>query len=266
MGGPQANELVHEAASRKLVNFEGLKADGFILRTLRLEGRRVLVAGGNEEAATMYAVYDLLERYGAAFLLTGEILPEKKADLELRDFEVRSDPAFRLRGLLLSFNYPHDAFMSMEDGQKFLDQMAKMKMNYLHLFWNPYEPWIKYEYRGEPIWMGDLSRKDTGYLMWAHGFGSSSASDMKVGQEQFKKAGDLSPGMQRRSTSMLRTTNRASTPRRSTCTERSLMRQAGRSRYGSHRCSVHHAESGSIYDANADLALLHWMGHFHLPG
>jgi len=189
VGGPQANELVREAASKKLVNFEGLKADGFILRTLRLEGHRVLVAGGNDEAATMYAVYDLLERYGAAFLLTGEILPEKKADLELRDFDVRSDPAFRRRGLLLSFNYPHDAFMSMEDWRKFLDQMAKMKMNYLHLFLNPYEPWIKYEYHGEPIRMGDVSRKDSGYLLWAHGFGSSSASDLKVGQEQFKKAG-----------------------------------------------------------------------------
>jgi len=113
VGGPQANELVREAASRKLVNFEGLKADGFILRTLRLEGRRVLVAGGNEEAATMYAAYDLLERYGAVFLLTGEILPEKKPELELRDFDVRSDPAFRRRGLFFGFFYPNQSIMSM---------------------------------------------------------------------------------------------------------------------------------------------------------
>jgi hypothetical protein len=106
VGGPQANELVREAVSRKLLNFEGLKAGGFILRTLRLEGPRVLVVGGNEEAATMCAAYDLLVRHGAVFLLTGEILPEKKADLKLRGFDVRSDPAFRRRGLLITFNYP----------------------------------------------------------------------------------------------------------------------------------------------------------------
>lgn len=174
VGGPQANELVREAALKSVLNFEGLKADGFILRTLRLEGRQALVAGGNEEAATMYAAYDLLERYGAEFLLTGEILPERKTDLELPELNVRGEPAFRRRGLLLSFNYPNESIMSVADWQKFLDQMARMKMNYLHLFLNPYEPWVKYEYRGEPIRLGDVSRKDTGYLLWAHGYGSST--------------------------------------------------------------------------------------------
>ncbi len=189
VGGPQANELVREAASRKLVNFEGLKADGFILRTLRLEGRRVLVAGGNEEAATMYAAYDLLERYGAVFLLTGEILPEKKPELELRDFDVRSDPAFRRRGLFFGFFYPNQSIMSMEDWRKFLGAMAKMKMNFLHLYWNAFMPWLKYEYRGETMRMDDVARKDTGYLLCAHGYGSSNANELKVGQENFKRAG-----------------------------------------------------------------------------
>src|SRR5438128_4770099 len=32
VGGPQANPLVQEAASKKLVNFEGLKAGGVVLR------------------------------------------------------------------------------------------------------------------------------------------------------------------------------------------------------------------------------------------
>ncbi|MGO8731378.1 MAG: alpha-glucuronidase family glycosyl hydrolase [Terriglobia bacterium] len=189
VGGPQANELVREAVSRRLVNFEGLKPEGFILRTTRLEGRRVLVVGGNEEAASMYAAYDLLERYGAVFLLTGDILPEKKADLEFRDFDVRSDPAFRRRGFLVSFIYPNRSIMSMQDEREFLDQMAKMKMNYLQIFWFPYEPWLKYEYRGEAKWMGDVARKETGYVLWARDFGSFMTSEMKVGREHFKKVG-----------------------------------------------------------------------------
>lgn len=189
LGGPQANELVQEAASRKLVNFEGLKVDGFILRTTKLGGHRVLVAGGNDEAATLYSVYDLLERYGAVFLLTGDILPEKKTNLELREFDVRSDPAFRRRGFVVSFIYPNRSIMSLDDERKFIDQMAKMKMNYLQIFWFPYEPWLKYDYRGETKWMGDVAKKETGYVLWARDFGSFKTDEMKVGEEHFKKAG-----------------------------------------------------------------------------
>ena len=92
----------------------------------------------------MYAAYDLIERYGATFLISGDILPEKSADLELRALDVRSELAFSRRGLFVSFIYPNRSIMSMEDEKKFLDQMAKMKMNYLVIFQFPYEPWLKY--------------------------------------------------------------------------------------------------------------------------
>lgn len=189
MGSPQANELVQEAASKRLVSFNGLKADGFILKTIRLDGRRALVVGGNSDAATMYAAYDLLERYGAVFLLTGDILPEKKLTWKLRDLDVRSNPAFRRRGLFVSFIYPNRSIMSLADEREFLDQMAKMKMNYLQIFWFPYEPWLKYSYHGEVKWMGDVAKKETGYVLWARDFGSYKTTDMQVGQQHFKKAG-----------------------------------------------------------------------------
>ncbi len=114
VGGPQSNELVQQAAAKKLVNFEGLKEGGFLIKTIRLDGHRALVAGGNGEAATMYAAYDLLGRYGAVFLLTGDILPKQKPDWELRNFNVRSNPAFQRRGLFVSFIYPNRSIMSLE--------------------------------------------------------------------------------------------------------------------------------------------------------
>jgi hypothetical protein len=189
VGGAQTNELVQEAVSKRLVNFEGLKTDGFIIKTIRLEERRALVVGGNDDAATMYAAYDLLERYGAVFLLTGDILPEKKPGWELLDLDVRSEPAFQRRGLFISFIYPNRSIMSLKEEREFLDHMAKMKMNYLQIFWFPYEPWLKYSYHGEVKWMGDVARKETGYVAWASDFGSNKTTDMQVGQEQFKKAG-----------------------------------------------------------------------------
>ena len=73
VGSPQSNALVGKA---KLAEFSGLKADGFVLKTISLEGHSALVAGGNDEAGTMYGAYDLIERCGAVFLLTGDIIPE----------------------------------------------------------------------------------------------------------------------------------------------------------------------------------------------
>jgi len=189
VGTPSANELVQQAVSKKLVHFENLKADGFILKTIRLDGRPVLVVGGGSEAGTMYGAYDLLERYGAVFLLTGDILPEKKPTWELPDLDVRREPAFERRGLLVSFIYPNRSIMSLKEEREFLDQMAKMKMNYLLIGWFPYEPWVKYSYHGEVKWMGDMATKETGYVLWARNFGSYKTTDMEVGQEYFKKAG-----------------------------------------------------------------------------
>jgi alpha-glucuronidase len=83
VGGPESNGLVRQAANHRQVNFEGLKPEGYILRRLSLEGCPSLVVGGNDEAGTMYAAYDLLERLGFVFLLTKDILPEKRAEVAL---------------------------------------------------------------------------------------------------------------------------------------------------------------------------------------
>ncbi len=188
VGGPQSNDLVRAASEKRLVSFDNLKADGFILQTIQLEDRQALVVGGNDEASTMYAVYDLLERYGATFLLTGDILPEKVSSLELRAFNVRSEPAFPRRGLFVSFIYPNRSVMSVPEEKQFIDQMVKMKMNYLVIFQFPYEPWLKYAYHGETKWMGDVAGKESGYDQWSRDFGSYKTTGI-IGEEHFKAAG-----------------------------------------------------------------------------
>ena len=57
------------------MRFAGLKQDGFVIQTVDLGGQPAIVAGGNDEASTMYAAYELLERLGVAFQLTGDIIP-----------------------------------------------------------------------------------------------------------------------------------------------------------------------------------------------
>jgi len=186
VGGPGSNELVRQAASRRQVNFEGLKPEGYILRRISLEGRPALVVGGNDEAGTMYAAYDLLERLGFVFLLTKDILPEKRAEVVLPSLDERVEPAFRRRGIHIDNCYPNQTLWSLEDWKRTLDQMAKMRMNYLQVFWFPNTPWLTYEYRGEKNFLGDASVKESGYMLWRHQAGSFLVKDVAIGREHFK--------------------------------------------------------------------------------
>jgi hypothetical protein len=194
LGGPDGNGLVKDAETKKLVAFEGLKAGGYILRDIELDGHSSLVAGGPDDASTMYAAYDLVERLGADFLITGDVLPAKRSDLQFSHMDFRSEPAFARRGIYTTFEYENRSIMSLKDWHNWLDQMAKLKFNYLHLQWYPYEPWIRYEYSGETKWMGDVSKAQTGYMLRSNGFGQQWTSKMEVGLNKFKAAG-IYPGL-----------------------------------------------------------------------
>jgi len=194
LGGPNVNDLIREAESTKLIRYKGLRPDGFILRGVDLAGRRALIVGGNDEASTVYAAYDLIERLGAVFLITGDVVPSKRPTLPLPALDVRSEPAFAKRGIYTTFEYENRSTMSLKDWHHWLDQMAKLKFNYLHLQWYPYEPWLRYEYHGEVKWMGDVSKPQTGYMLRSYDFGRQWTSEMEIGREKFKAAG-IYPGL-----------------------------------------------------------------------
>lgn len=189
VGTPHSNDLIRQASAARLIDIANLKSEGFVLHRFTQKNRTSLAVAGADEAGVLYGVYDLLERYGAVFLLTGDILPEQKPDWELKDINARVEPAFRRRGLFVSFIYPNRSIMSLNQERQFINQMAKLKMNYLQIFWFPYEPWLKYSYAGETKWMGDVARKETGYVLWARDFGSFNTAEMEVGREHFMKAG-----------------------------------------------------------------------------
>lgn len=186
LGGPQSNESVRQAVARHLVNFEGLKEEGYVLHRISFEGRPALVVGGNDEASSLYAAYDLLERLGFVFLLTKDILPEKQTEVALPALDERVEPAFRRRGVHVDNCYPNQTLWSLEDWKKTLDQMAKMRMNYLQVFWFPNTPWLTYEYQGEKNFLGDASVKESGYMLWQSQQGSFLAKDVTIGREHFK--------------------------------------------------------------------------------
>ena len=201
LGDPKTNKAIREAVAGKWVNFDGLKADGFILQSGRLSGRPALVVGGNDDVAAMYAAYELVERLGVTFLLNAsthsDLIPAQNQNLTIPALSVRTEPAFARRGYLLPIVFDNMTAFSYDDYEKFIDQMAKLKCNYLQVWWFAYQPWLKFSYNGETKWMGDVSTKESGYLAWAlGGFGSRTSDDITIGKELFKNYREAPPEMQ----------------------------------------------------------------------
>ncbi|MDR3713288.1 MAG: carbohydrate-binding protein [Puia sp.] len=117
---------------------------GYTLKKLTIDGRETVVIAANDETGVLYGVYGLLEEHlGVQFSFEGDVLPEKKAFAEtpparlsalLPDLDETRTPAVEIRGLLPWTNFPQSATSySWEDWKYILDQMAKMRLNFLHI-------------------------------------------------------------------------------------------------------------------------------------
>lgn len=187
VGGPAQNRIVKEAAADRLADFSGLQPDGFVLKTVRIKNKAAIIAGGNNDAATMYAVFDLVGRLGVTFRLTGDIVPVRREALEIPAFDLREQPAIDQRGFLIELSHhPSITMLSYKDWAGMIDQMAKMKLNFLELWWFAYSPYLSYSYNGEEKLIGDLSNKNSGYLNSIYaGIGSHTSADVTIGKKWF---------------------------------------------------------------------------------
>lgn len=110
---------------------------GYLLKTLTRDGQETLVITANDETGILYGVYGLLEdHFGISFSFDGDVLPSGagQAQLTLPPVDEVKTPAVAIRGFLPWTNFPQSATSySWEDWQFILDQMAKMRMNFLHI-------------------------------------------------------------------------------------------------------------------------------------
>jgi len=142
LGGPDENPLVRELVKAGTLNVDeaALGEQGYILRTLKYRGHTLTVAAGARPIGTLYAVYDLLERYGFGFYLGGDAVPAAKPLEFLRLRESRK-PALAIRGSLPWYNFlDSPTTWNLADHKRFYDQMAKMRMNFVGFHAYDYEP------------------------------------------------------------------------------------------------------------------------------
>lgn len=198
VGGPGQNRLVKRALGNGKADFSGLKPEGFILKTIRLGGRPVVVAGGNDDSGSMYAVFELAKRMGVTSLLTGDFVPSPRPSLRIPALSLRLEPALKQRGILIELSHHSSATsLGYDDYVRLLDQMAKMKDNYLRLWWFAYSPYVKFSYQGQTKMIGDISTKSSAYLNSIYTLGGSGTTDdISIGKHWFPRNRMIPPEME----------------------------------------------------------------------
>ena len=128
--------------------FRPISEQGFILRRVQYQGRPSLVVRGGSPRATLWAVYELVERWGVRYLLHRDVLPEPST-FHLPDVEVVMEPTLSVRQwrVINDFACGPESW-GMADYRLVLDQLAKLKFNRILLSIWPWQPFLHYEVKG----------------------------------------------------------------------------------------------------------------------
>ncbi|MCE2394361.1 hypothetical protein J4G02_07195 [Candidatus Poribacteria bacterium] len=120
----------------------------FILRRVQCQGRPSLIVRGGSPRATLWAVYELVERWGVRYLLHRDVLPTP-FPFHLPDLDLVMEPTLSVRQwrVINDFACGPEAW-GMADYRPVLDQLAKLKFNRILLSIWPWQPFLHYEVQG----------------------------------------------------------------------------------------------------------------------
>ena len=138
-----------------------LSDQGFLLRKTTCLNKPAMAIVGGSPAATMWGVYELAERYGVTYLLSGDVYPEHRPPFFLPEIKQVFEPTFKARW----FKTMGDFAMGMEgwavaDYRPFLDQLAKLKFNRIRIGGCPSAPFLDLTLKGVKrksavLWYGE---------------------------------------------------------------------------------------------------------------
>ena len=137
LGQPSTNSLISAlVASGKIsISASDPGPEGYALKTTKIDGSNALVIAGSDEMGTLYGVYGLLDdHYGVGFYMGGDVLSGTKKPFYLPNVDEKVAPRQKIRGFLPWTNFPQSATVySAQDYFFIIDQMAKMRMNFLEI-------------------------------------------------------------------------------------------------------------------------------------
>jgi hypothetical protein len=130
---------------------------GIVLKSSRLANKPAILLGGGSPAATLWAVYEFVQRAGVRFLLEKDVLPLHAAPFPPPHLEVVQEPTLPFR----SYRGVNDlatslVFYGIDDYRHLIDQLAKLKFNVFYVSTYPSQPFVDYEFRGQAKTTGVL--------------------------------------------------------------------------------------------------------------
>ncbi len=146
IGAPQTNP--HVAKALGPTGWPAVSDQGIVIKRARLNGRPAMIVGGGSPVATLWAVYELVERWGVTYLLHGDVLPAKAdvhavVNLSVPEQDVVMEPVLRVRWwrAVNDFACGPESW-GMADYKVVLGQLAKMKFNRIFLSLYPWQPFV----------------------------------------------------------------------------------------------------------------------------
>ena len=120
-----------------------------LLRRFAHGGQPAFLATGGSPAATLWAVYDLVEKWGVRYLLHGDVFPATPPPFHLPAVDRQYAPNLRLRcwRLINDFVCGCESW-SLAENCRFIDQLAKLKFNEIFLSLWPWQSYLHYEFAG----------------------------------------------------------------------------------------------------------------------
>jgi len=154
IGGPANNP----AAVRALVGaaWPEISDQGIVLKPVQLNGKPALIVGGDSDRATLWAVYELVERWGVRFLTDRDVFPETRptvaADgrgLPLPQTQVVLEPKLPIRQwrVINDFACGPESW-GIADYRRVLDQLAKLKFNRIYVSIYAWQPFLDLRHGG----------------------------------------------------------------------------------------------------------------------
>jgi len=152
LGNPKSNPVVAQALDEG--DFPQLSEQGFLLRKMTFMEKPTMVIAGGSSVATMWGVYELVERYGVRYLLHGDVYPENPGDFHLPEIVgaascARFEPFLRVRWwrVINDFAMGPESW-GMADYRPVIDQLAKLKFNRIAISTWPWQPFLHLEIKG----------------------------------------------------------------------------------------------------------------------
>ncbi len=140
--------------------FPELSEQGILLRNIRFGDAPALVVGGGSPQATLWAVYELVERFGVRYLLHEDLMPSDPAPFPPEFPDIVMEPVLPIRWwrTVNDFACGPESW-GIGDHRPVIDQLAKLKFNRIFLSLWPYQPFVDLKFRGierrwATLWFG----------------------------------------------------------------------------------------------------------------